>query len=294
VWEDEQVDGVHLCSVCGNPAPSSCSRCHARRYCSKQHQLYDWKNGHKAACTPKTDAASSTPSSSSSQSITLSSLLFPQKEILIEPELDEEDQEAEEHKAKSKETKLTKEAQLLAAYEKEKAESKDDEEEEEDLTSAVSSWHSPKLKDPLFLKFKLRTADKPEQVLRYNRAPGKEGKTQPMWVSNWYQPASPPIAAEQLQAQKPASDGKKAPPPPRPIAPTNEQNEAAIPACQSCGSARRFEFQVLPQLLYYFGRSSSVLDFANLVVYTCENTCGEGTKHPGYVEEYTWVQAHAQ
>lgn len=154
-----------------------------------------------------------------------------------------------------------------------------------ELASAVSSWASPKLKDPLFLKFKSRIESAPEQILRYDRAAGERATTQPLWVSNWFQPASGPTPEPRIV------DGKRVPMP-RPKAPSAQENDAAIPPCAHCGGRRRFEFQVLPQLLYYLGPNSSSLDFANLVVYTCEKSCGDGTKQ--YLEEFVWIQAHAQ
>jgi hypothetical protein len=161
VNEDAPAAGVHLCCVCGNPAPSSCSRCHARRYCSKLHQTYDWRQGHKAICGTKAaddaeDAASSPPPAPPA------SLLFPQKEVVIEPENeDASDSEGEDESdatkaapvaassgsnAAAKDTPaaapkpkgkkkvaddFTKEKKLLEAYEKQKAEDEEDAEDEE-------------------------------------------------------------------------------------------------------------------------------------------------------------------
>ncbi|CAI9774294.1 unnamed protein product [Fraxinus pennsylvanica] len=66
-----------------------------------------------------------------------------------------------------------------------------------------------------------------------------------------------------------------------------------IPACNYCGGTRCFEFQVLPQLLYYFGVQNDVdsLDWATIVVYTCEASC-KGDE--GYKEEFAWVQLVSQ
>ena len=313
--------------MCGSPAPSSCSRCHSRRYCSKLHQLYDWKQGkHKTLCVPRgadAAAASSTDAAAapapaadaSAPAATLSSLLFPQKEVVIEPEdlsdsEGESDDEGEgagddkqskqgggsasgsggagkaasskvagQGKVKKSKVDFSKEHRLLEAYEKEKAESKDGAEEEEDareVEATAANWNAPgKLKDPLFTKFKCRVEQAPAQVLRYDRAPGETvpaGAFQPLWVSTWYQPGSPPMP---------------------PVAPTSQANDAAVPPCARCGCARRFEFQVLPQLLYYLGPLGSGLDFATVAVYTCGASCGDGIKD-GYVDEWAWVQAHAQ
>ncbi|KAI8574791.1 hypothetical protein RHMOL_Rhmol01G0381200 [Rhododendron molle] len=62
-----------------------------------------------------------------------------------------------------------------------------------------------------------------------------------------------------------------------------------IPNCSYCGGPRGFEFQILPQLLYYFGVKNDVdsLDWATIVVYTCEASCEESGR---YKEEFGWVQ----
>ncbi|XP_057474564.1 uncharacterized protein LOC130762755 [Actinidia eriantha] len=66
-----------------------------------------------------------------------------------------------------------------------------------------------------------------------------------------------------------------------------------IPNCSYCGGPRCFEFQILPQLLYYFGVRNDVdsLDWATIVVYACEASC-EGTEP--YKEEFGWVQLASQ
>ncbi|OQR76323.1 programmed cell death protein 2-like [Tropilaelaps mercedesae] len=45
------ADFVVLCCVCGCPGLQSCSLCKKRNYCSKQHQLVDWKKAHRFVCT---------------------------------------------------------------------------------------------------------------------------------------------------------------------------------------------------------------------------------------------------
>ncbi|CAI9775223.1 unnamed protein product [Fraxinus pennsylvanica] len=71
--------------------------------------------------------------------------------------------------------------------------------------------------------------------------------------------------------------------------PSGRPSRSDIPACKYCGGTRGFEFQVLPQLLYYFGVQNDVdsLDWATIVVYTCEASCNGDS---GYKEEFAWVQ----
>lgn len=103
--------------------------------------------------------------------------------------------------------------------------------------------------------FQERIARDPEQVLRYCRHEGAK----PLW---------------------PMSSG--------------QPSKADIPKCSQCGDPRRFEFQVLPQLLYYFGVKNEInsLDWSTIAVYTCECSCEEGVE--SYKEEFAWVQLASQ
>ena len=40
-----------LCKVCGYRADKKCSACKTVDYCSKDHQIMDWKSGHKYSCS---------------------------------------------------------------------------------------------------------------------------------------------------------------------------------------------------------------------------------------------------
>ena len=49
-----------------------------------------------------------------------------------------------------------------------------------------------------------------------------------------------------------------------------------VPNCQRCGSSRKFEFQVLPQLINHLQVDSelqSAVDFGSIAVYTCSKSC---------------------
>jgi pre-rRNA-processing protein TSR4 len=66
------------------------------------------------------------------------------------------------------------------------------------------------------------------------------------------------------------------------------------PPCARCGGARRYEMQLMPQLLHYLhveARDPDPLDWATVAVYTCARSCGGGGGGGGgYVEEFAWVQ----
>jgi hypothetical protein len=94
-----------------------------------------------------------------------------------------------------------------------------------------------------------------------------------------------------------------------------------VPRCDRCGAARRFEFQVMPQLLHYVLKSSSApsaaaevpdsrqaaeearahlnedtLDWGTLAVFTCTASCGGSSfrssdETPAYTPEFVWRQS---
>ncbi|KAM7477725.1 hypothetical protein LguiA_025938 [Lonicera macranthoides] len=102
--------------------------------------------------------------------------------------------------------------------------------------------------------FQEQISEDPEQVLRYCR----DAKAKPLW---------------------PMSSGRP--------------SKTDIPKCSHCGSPQAFEFQIMPQLLYYFGVKNEVdsLDWATIVVYTCKASCD---RSPAYKEEFVWVQLASQ
>jgi pre-rRNA-processing protein TSR4 len=77
----------------------------------------------------------------------------------------------------------------------------------------------------------------------------------------------------------------------------NRPRAADIPACPGCGAARRFEFQVMPQLLAALGEDDadpSSPDWGAIAIYSCPNSCAEAARAVGggsaYAEEFVWVQ----
>ncbi|KAF7826289.1 programmed cell death protein 2-like [Senna tora] len=101
--------------------------------------------------------------------------------------------------------------------------------------------------------FQERIAMAPEQVLRYYR----NTNAKPIW---------------------PVSSGRP--------------SKTDIPKCEYCGGPLCCEFQILPQLLYFFGvdNEADSLDWASIVVYTCEASCEASV---AYKNEYAWVQLYS-
>ncbi|RWW34409.1 hypothetical protein GW17_00000821 [Ensete ventricosum] len=100
--------------------------------------------------------------------------------------------------------------------------------------------------------FQERIAKCPKQVLRYCRDP----KVKPLW---------------------PLSIGCP--------------SVANIPKCNYCNGPICYEFQIMPQLLYYFGvrNDPDSLDWGTIAIYTCSASCGSSIS---YKEEFAWVQLY--
>ncbi|XP_041921070.1 programmed cell death protein 2 [Alosa sapidissima] len=140
--------GIKLCRVCGCPGHKACSRCHAVTYCSKDHQTIDWKHSHKKECCKEASITVST-----------SPFLFPEFELVTEPEeLEEKDESNVTDDVEDSDTHHT--------------DNDLDENELEDM--ALHETQDSKVVQI----FKQRTSVEPHQVLRYERG------GVPLWVSS--------------------------------------------------------------------------------------------------------------
>nr|CAG4646076.1 EOG090X0266 [Macrothrix elegans] len=64
----------------------------------------------------------------------------------------------------------------------------------------------------------------------------------------------------------------------------------SIPNCEHCGSLRKLEFQIMPQMLNYLNLDNvgdEGVDWGTLLIYVCENNCDDG---PAYKKEFLWKQ----
>ncbi|XP_072534313.1 programmed cell death protein 2 isoform X2 [Salminus brasiliensis] len=153
---DEQhllSSGVKLCWLCGCPGQKACSRCHSVTYCSKEHQTIHWKQQHKKECC--TEGASSA-------SEVHNPFLFPEWELVTEPE---------KLPAKNEESHDRLQQVDCASSELEETELE---------SMALHESQDSKV----FQKFKTCIATEPEQVLRYCRAGS------PIWVSSEHVPSA--------------------------------------------------------------------------------------------------------
>lgn len=155
------VSGVKLCWVCGCPGNKACSRCHNVTYCGKHHQTLHWKHTHKRECCNQ-----------EASKVTTSSFLFPESELVTEPE-EEEKREEDTKEAKEEEEEGSVDCPSLS-----------DSLAETDLEEMA--MHETE-DNKVFQRFKKRIAPEPHQVVRYSRGGS------PLWVSSHHVPTDPDI-----------------------------------------------------------------------------------------------------
>ncbi|XP_029000618.1 programmed cell death protein 2 [Betta splendens] len=155
------VSGLKLCWVCGCPGNKACSRCHTVTYCGKHHQTLHWKHTHKKECC-----------SQEASIITDSLFLFPESELVTEPEEENQD---------------TKEVEEPV---------EDNTERGVDCSSLADTLADTDLEEMAmhetednraFQQFKKRIAPEPHQVVRYSRGGS------PLWVSSQHIPSDQDI-----------------------------------------------------------------------------------------------------
>ncbi|XP_033847630.1 programmed cell death protein 2 [Periophthalmus magnuspinnatus] len=156
------ISGVKLCWICGCPGTKACSRCHSVTYCGKHHQTIHWKHSHKREC-----------GSQESSSVSTSPFLFPEFELVTEPENLEKN-------AKDTETKHKETEDIQSNVEETLADSLAETELEE-----MAMHETEEIK--VFQRFKKRIASEPHQVVRYTHG------GLPLWVSAKHIPSDDDI-----------------------------------------------------------------------------------------------------
>uniref|UniRef100_A0A914CKE3 MYND-type domain-containing protein n=1 Tax=Acrobeloides nanus TaxID=290746 RepID=A0A914CKE3_9BILA len=247
----DQLKYAKICAACGCKASKKCGKCEQRWYCSREHQILDWQDGHKLACgkPPENDINEKMDTSEKLNElpgkkprVANNGFLFPEygmelaTDYVPRNEIDSDcDDECEEEE---EDDKLAKKFKELKQYEV--------------TTNEISAKDLEGLeetpKDLAFNHFHKALSREPEQIMRYDR-----GGT--------------PILATDLA----------------PI-PSN------IPKCELCGAPRSFEFQLTPHLLSLMEVDSvgSSIDWATVLVYTCSMDCA--IPDSGYVKEFVFKQ----
>lgn len=152
-----------LCDLCGAKAPSHCSKCKKVNYCSRKHQVLDWKKGHKDQCISLKDRDENI---SNNFTVTEAGKSFLFKEWSLE--VDEEEQED------PKNINTNEEMNKLFKLIQEKKVGTMNNTTESELEQYVGKVPE----DKIFNKFSKRVARHPDQVLRYDRG------GQPLWITS--------------------------------------------------------------------------------------------------------------
>lgn len=143
------------CYVCGCLGSYQCGKCKSIKYCSKNHQILDWRSGHKEICSTK-NKRSENPN-----------ILFPEYEIIIGEEMEEDDCEIPE-KEKSDEDRLKEYRELVNSG---KAGTL------MDVDPDILEMYASGKEDKYFKHFKLRLRLCPDQVVRYDKG------GEPLWIA---------------------------------------------------------------------------------------------------------------
>lgn len=153
-----------LCIVCGCSGKKRCGGCQKMYYCTKEHQVLHWKNGHKIICKEMVEVKGADDL-----------FTLPEYEMIIEDEKLEVQL--------SKEKKLEKE---MEEFEKILASKNPAFQNDETVDSALTTMAAEVSEDKQFTKFKDKTQSYPDQVLRYNKG------GDPLWVSESNKPLTVP------------------------------------------------------------------------------------------------------
>ncbi|XP_045158815.2 programmed cell death protein 2-like [Mercenaria mercenaria] len=151
-----------LCVVCGCLGLKTCSKCHNVNYCSKEHQTVHWKSGHKVGCNLSKEADVSTKE-------VKFDCLFPEMELVTEPENNESEKDCVE---KTDEEKMKEYDEFLK---KENVSQTCGEMSEAELQKMASKESE---NDKQLRRFKKRISQEPEQVLRYDKG------GEPLWIAS--------------------------------------------------------------------------------------------------------------
>ncbi|XP_054165452.1 programmed cell death protein 2-like [Oppia nitens] len=168
-----QQFGHELCVVCGFEAKSKCAKCRKVNYCSKDHQIIDWKEGkHKELCGI-TDTTS--------LPLNHKSILFQEFELIIgdnEDSDDSEDNKDNDNESDSEEREMQKYKEFMDKNEcKYQTQNLDKYEEVENEEQSV------------FNKFKKLSND---EVIRYCSYDSDSNELmEPLWISTKNKPTLP-------------------------------------------------------------------------------------------------------
>eukprot|EP01083_Nonionella_stella_P019511 54191_1 len=251
----EPYANIPNCIVCGLHGTFQCGGCKNPlvHYCSKEHQKYHWHKQHRKYCKELKQLETETQLHNC-----LKDYAFATLEIIpdVEPlpiTMDLEKLKIDENKRIST---------LIKEYKKKGDDSGYDENDLKLLEEQMAKDF-----DNVYLKFQERIHRAPQQIIRYadgeNVDQDRKNNDEEEDTCGWSEPL--------WMGSQGMIDCNK-----------------DVPKCTECGGERKFEFQVMPQLLHVLKQGIKDLDWGILAVFSCVNSCGDGNDK--YFEEFIHYQ----
>lgn len=312
---DTSYNNTYLCVLCGYNSILCDSICH-EVYCSQQHQNIDWKLGHSQCCKNndinelprlidisqcnKQDSFNNTTTTNAAlteeqkqqrkeQRKAYSTLQLARQSYLLPQYIIEHDNEQDciEDDNNNNTQQSSHEQQLYEQYKKENSNNNDSDDDMNNTTTNNSAQTNNR-RPTIAAAFNANVNTSNDNIvdnddnddideLFDNHVVSRQSKDKQF---NIFQSVVNKVSDQVIRYNR----GSK----PLYISTNNQYKDNKN--CKYCNSKLIFEFQVLPQLIYYITKDArdryNNIDWGTLLVYTCSNSCNV----EGYAQEYVHVQ----
>jgi pre-rRNA-processing protein TSR4 len=217
-----------LCALCGFKAPNVCSKCKVVTYCSREHQQRHWRD-HKQHCCSDSANSELAHIENKTNASSSNTLTFPEFDLSISAEILIDIEKIDALNESVLQASIWENASAV-----EVDDGSDDEDEKNDADLTQTDYNTAlgnEASDNVYTKFMERVRrGGGNQVLRYIRWDDIEG---PLSLSSSDVTTNP--------------RGTRREPTPLEIEPEAESGNF----CLHCGAIKKFEFQIMPQLLHF-------------------------------------------